>query len=496
MAAQPSRLDSYGAFDDGWGLREPVIGVDALAQRLTAARRLGQRVTARAGGFSFHDQAQGDHVLDLSRLGIAPQVTGNTLRAGASTTLRQLLDAALAAGHTVPILPSSSYLTLGGALATAGISRGSVAYGRAWEGVLSLTLLTPDGTLRTLRRPSPGVPDDEATLFRAVVGGFGAIGVIVDVTQRILPLPWTGVPRVETVATSMPGPADVVGSVLAALREPAPDPDAPWRGHTDATLATPWAVTHEEGRAIAFTHRLVDPHTRLSRFGLHTPGSVSNQLGQWAASVNASAAAMPYFLHGSINFRRAPYVDPLHDASFMMDGGVAAQRVARRIGVRMGVIQQSYALPVGPGVDDSGPTLRFLEATFRRVRDARVAATVVDLLGVPGDTSLLSACAGRPGVVVSVAFQHLGGARVTRAAQVLEALSEDALALGGRVHLVKHVLASPEVLRAMYGEAVRAWTAVRDRYDPERVLTSRLLDRLEAAAGLCSNRRPPVSGAR
>lgn len=479
---QPSRLDSYGAYEDGWGVREPVVGVEALAERLAKARRLGQQVTARAGGYSFHDQAQGDHVLDLSGLGSAPEVTGTTLRAGASSTLRRVLDAALAAGHTVPVLPSSSYLTLGGALATAGISRGSVAYGRAWEGVLSFTLLTPDGTLRTVRRPGPGVPDDEATLFWAVVGGFGAIGVLVDVTQRLLPLPWAGVPRVETSATSMPGPADVVGSLLAELRKPAPDPDAPWRGHTDPTLTTPWAVTHEEGRAIGFTHRLVDPHTPLSRFGLHTPRSLSNQLGQWAASVDASAARMPGLLHGSITLRRRPFVDPLHDATFMMDGGVTAQRLARRLGVRMGVVQQSYALPVGSAVDDAGPTLRFLEATFRRVRDARVAATVVDLLAVPADTSLLSACAGRPGIVVSVAFQHLGGARAARAAQVLGALSEDALALGGRVHLVKHVLASPEVLGAMYGDALRTWTRVRDRYDPERVLTSRLLERLVGAA--------------
>ena len=60
--------------------------------------------------------------------------------------------------------------------------------------------------------------------------------------------------------------------------------------------------------------------------------------------------------------------------------------------------------------------------------------------------------------------------------------AEDTLALGGRVHLVKHVFASTEVLRAMYGGALAEWTGVRDQYDPERILSSRFLDRLSAAA--------------
>ena len=94
---------------------------------------------------------------------------------------------------------------------------------------------------------------------------------------------------------------------------------------------------------------------------------------------------------------------------------------------------------------------------------------------------MLSACGERPAIVVSVAFQHVGGARAARAAKVLARLSQDALDLGGRLHLVKHVLAEPELLDAMYGGALRAWTAVRHRYDPEQVLTSHLLDRLTAA---------------
>jgi decaprenylphospho-beta-D-ribofuranose 2-oxidase len=478
MSETNVRLDSYGAFEDGWGRRETIAGLDALAERLARARARGERLTLRARGWSFHDQAQGEHVLDLARVGAAPHIDGDTLRAGASTHLRGLLDVALGAGHTLPILASASSLTLAGAVATASIARGSCAYGRTTAGVLAFTLLTPDGALRAVRRPGPGVPAEEAALFRAVVGGFGAIGVVVDVTLRALPLPWVGLPRVETMARALGGPADALDPLLASLRAPAPDASGPWRGHTDPTIITPWAVTHEEGRALAFTHRLVAPGTPLARFRLHDPPALLNQLSQWATSFDRTAALLPPLLHRAIRARGRPFVDPIHDATFMMDGSASAQTSARRLGVRMGVLQQSYALPVGIGADDAGPTARFLEATFRRLRDARVSASVIDLLGVAADDSMLSACGERPAIAVSVAFQHVGGARAARAAKVLARLSRDALEVGGRVHLVKHVFAEPELLEAMYGDALRAWTAVRDRYDPERVLSSHFLDRL------------------
>jgi decaprenylphospho-beta-D-ribofuranose 2-oxidase len=473
------RLDSYGGWADGWGVVEPVVGVDALADRLAAARRRGEAVTLRGAGLSFHDQAQGPVVLAVDGLGGPPEVVGDDLAAGASTRLGPLFDAALGAGRVIPVLVTSAHITLGGALATDGVSRASARYGRVSDGVLELTLLTPDGARRVVRRPGPGVPDDERELFRAVVGGFGAIGVVVDVRQRLLRSPWPGAPRVETAGRAVAGPAEVVGPLLAALR--AGGQDGPWRGHADPTLPTPWAITHDEGRAIVFEQRLVAPDTPLARFSLHAPDAWGHWLGQWATSVDLTAARVPGLLHRLIQWRGAPFVDPLPDATFMMDGNRAAQRFARRLGAPMGVVQQSYVLPVGPGVDDAGPTLRFVEAAFRRLRDAAVPATVIDLLAMPADASLLSAGGGAPGVVVSVAVQHLGGGRAARGAAVLTRLSEDALALGGRVHLVKHVLASPEVLGAMYGDALRAFAAVRDRYDPERVLSSRLLDRLMGA---------------
>lgn len=467
------RIESYGAVDDAWGEREAVRGEDALAERLHLAALRGERLTLRASGRSFHDQAQGGRVVLVDGLGPPPTLDGERLRAGASTGSRQLLDVALGGGRMVPTVVTGSDITLGGVIAADCVSRASAAYGRCAEGVVSLELLTPDGTRRTVRRGDP--------LFAAVVGGFGALGVVLEATVHTLDLPWPGVPRVETVGHPVGGPAEVMPALLAALREPAPDPTAPWRGHTDPTRSTPWAITHDEGRAIHFEYRLVPPLTPLAPLELHVPGSLLHQAGQWAASFGPTARHLPGLLYEGVR-RRRRFVDTLHGATFMMDGSVQAAATARRLGLRMGALQQSFALPVGPGCDDAGPALRFVERVFRVLRDEGVTASVVDLLALPKDEALLSATREGPGIVVTPAFQHLQGDRAARGRRVLARLSREAAELGGKVHLVKHVFAEPDVLRAMYGPALDRHAALARELDPERVLTSHFLERLERAA--------------
>jgi FAD/FMN-containing dehydrogenase len=50
--------------------------------------------------------------------------------------------------------------------------------------------------------------------------------------------------------------------------------------------------------------------------------------------------------------------------------------------------------------------------------------------------------------------------------------------LGGRVHLVKSVVADPEDLRAMYGEAAAKLKVLKQKYDPNGLLRNDFFDRV------------------
>ncbi|PSC67957.1 peptidase C69 [Micractinium conductrix] len=83
-------------------------------------------------------------------------------------------------GWTLPAFTWWTDQTVGGAVAT-GSHGSSMKYGSLSSQVLSLTLLTANGTLRTL------TPQADPHLFRAAGVSVGRLGVIVDLTFRIRP---------------------------------------------------------------------------------------------------------------------------------------------------------------------------------------------------------------------------------------------------------------------------------------------------------------------
>ena len=64
---------------------------------------------------------------------------------------------------------------------------------------------------------------------------------------------------------------------------------------------------------------------------------------------------------------------------------------------------------------------------------------------------------------------------------MLTSLARDCRMLGGRVHLVKTVLADRDDLRAMYGEAAAKLRALKSKYDPKGVLQNEFFDRVMGA---------------
>jgi decaprenylphospho-beta-D-ribofuranose 2-oxidase len=173
----------------GWARTAPTVAdvlstpdVDMIARAVTQAGERG--VIARGLGRSYGDPAQnaGGLVVDMTALNrihsIDPDSGLAVLDAGVS--LDELMRAALPHGLWVPVLPGTRQVTIGGAISSDIHGKNHHSAGSFGNHVVSMDLLTADGTVRTL---TPEAPDAE--LFWATVGAMGLTGIIVRATIRM-----------------------------------------------------------------------------------------------------------------------------------------------------------------------------------------------------------------------------------------------------------------------------------------------------------------------
>lgn len=179
-----------GTVDDASCLnRVPVYGVakpasEADARRALAfARSHGVAVSVSGTRHSMGGQASfpSGLLLDMRAMDrVHVDAASSTIRVGAGATWRQVLEAAHAHDLSVAAMPSIDILSVGGTISVnahgADFRTGSLA-----STVRSLRVMTADGTVRMLDR------DNEPELFRAVIGGYGLFGVIIEAQLSLVP---------------------------------------------------------------------------------------------------------------------------------------------------------------------------------------------------------------------------------------------------------------------------------------------------------------------
>src|SRR5208282_5337633 len=102
--------------------------------------------------------------------------------AAAATNFAELLTYLAARGLTLPVVPGTRHLTVGGAIASDVHGKNHPADGSLAHQLQSLLLCTPAGAL--VRVSEQLTPD----LFAASLGGMGLTGVILEATLRTAPL--------------------------------------------------------------------------------------------------------------------------------------------------------------------------------------------------------------------------------------------------------------------------------------------------------------------
>ncbi|MFD5253594.1 FAD-binding protein [Streptomyces bobili] len=438
----------------GWGRTAPttarLIRPRTYEEAVTAVRDSGARGSIPRGlGRAYGDAAQnaGGAVLDMTGLDQihAIDVAGGSVLCDAGVSLHHLMEALLPLGWFVPVTPGTRYVTVGGAIGADIHGKNHHVSGSFSRHVVSLELLTADGTVRTVR---PGTD-----LFDATAGGMGLTGVILTATVRLQP-----------VATTL----------MCVDTERATD--------LDDLMARLTATDHRYRYSVAWIDLLArgtaTGRAVLTR-GDHAPLAAlpararSAPLSFRPARLPAAPKWVPeglltrrtVGLFNELWYRRAPLarrgeLQRLSAFFHPLDGVPHWNRVYGR----GGFVQ--YQFVVGHGREE---TLRRIVGRIARRRCPSFLA-VLKRFGdadpgwlsfpVPGWTLALDIPANLPGL----------GA-------FLDELDAEVAAAGGRVYLAKDSRLRPDLLTAMYPR-LDDFRALRAELDPRGVFVSDLARRL------------------
>ncbi len=160
--------------------------VEQVAEALSRGALRGVGAIARGAGRSYGDAALngGGEVLDMTGLDriVSIDAERRLLTAQAGATIAQLMAAAAPHGLTLPVVPGTRHVTLGGAIASDIHGKNHHCDGALARHVVSLTLCTPAGGCLEV---SPAL---DGELFYATLGGMGLTGVVVQATLALEPL--------------------------------------------------------------------------------------------------------------------------------------------------------------------------------------------------------------------------------------------------------------------------------------------------------------------
>lgn len=463
----------------------------------------GRRVTFRAGGHSFDTQALGNDVV-VTLDGAAFRAIGDVqrdsnggffIKTGASATWCDVVKRVSCQGLMPPSLVTAGSATVGGTLSADCLSRMSAIVGKEGQHVRSFRMVLANGTKLDCRRDATG---ELGELYRAVIGGFGALGAVTEVTFDLTAVrsnPGVHGPRPTVLTRSTRHGANVSwDEVLRSLGERTllarrtrarrareGPPSAAVHASEWSALSIASFFSGSGMGANLLEQRYAEPQPLRP-----APGGTYDSTSSLTASAQNLATTFPTLVELGLDlgFPDGEFVDELLGWAFFLGNSCArAKAIARKCGDRLNITQQTWILPaVDPVRVDTRPTQRFIEAVEARLHAADIRPTAVDFLYTPADDFLLSASRNLPGFAVTISTADKNRRTLDPDLDAaFRALTHDCRTLGGRVHLVKSVIADPSDLHAMHGEAGAELVRLKQRYDPHGLFRNDFLTRVFGA---------------
>jgi len=429
----------------GWGRWPVVAGDELLSEDLTSLTR--QANLTRGLGRSYGDaslpsrpsaRVAGSRLADRV---IAFDAETGVLQAEAGLTLRDINRTFLPRGWFVPVTPGTSFVTLGGAVASDVHGKNHHSAGTFGRHTRRMRIRTGAGDIVDA---SPAVEPD---LFDATVGGMGLTGHVLDVEIALRRVPSTFIMG-ET--EYVPDLDTLIGTLLEAGKT--------W----PYTLAWMDGIgAGSRGRGVVYRGRWADAAEAGDR-ALTWPREIAVPMAApyWALS----PFGMRWFNELVLmRYGRRVQRSVMHPQSFFYP--LDALLDWNKAYGRRGFTQYQCVLPHRAGL-----------AVFRKLfqtiaaRGGTPYVVVIKDFGAEGRGKLSFPC---PGMTFSIDMPVVAG----RTQAIVDAVNDIVAAEGGRVYLTKDAFTRAEHYRAMDAR-VDGFNDIRRRWDPEGRIRSALSVRL------------------
>jgi decaprenylphospho-beta-D-ribofuranose 2-oxidase len=280
----------------GWGRylkQDARLLVPSTIASLESISKQENSFITRGMGRSYGDSANALNVLQTTYINhfIKFDKVIGELTAEAGITLREILKVIVSFGWFLPVTPGTSYVTLGGAIASDVHGKNHHIAGTFGQHVKSLSILLGTGEVVTTS------PQHHADLFHATCGGMGLTGIIISATIQLLPIRSSLISQ-KTIK------ADCIEAACEAFDS-----------NNDASYSVAWLDCLSKGKSLGRGVIMLGEHVEQGRLEIDirqkvsvpfsTPSVLINSLTMKAFntafwhkskhSLNQTVALMPYF---------------------------------------------------------------------------------------------------------------------------------------------------------------------------------------------------------
>jgi decaprenylphospho-beta-D-ribofuranose 2-oxidase len=438
----------------GWGRTAPTRAtvhrprdLDHIVERVATAGARG--LVARGLGRSYGDAAQnaGGDVLSSAHLEavLDLDVQKGTVTVESGVSLDTLLRVLLPMGWIPMVIPGTSYVSIGGAIASD--IHGKFRHGSFADSVERMRVVTPDRGVVSLD------PGTDANLFWATSGGMGLTGVIADATLRLHPV------ETSRIVCDTERTRDVDDCMDRMLD-----------GDRDYRYSVAWIDCMAKGARLGRSvltrgnHASLDelPASQRATARTYVPRTL---LGTPAWLPNGLINPLSTRAFNEVWFRKAPrarrrHIEGIKPFFFPLDG----VRDWNRIYGSRGFVQYQFVVPFGAE--------HVVRSALERFSTTHTPTFLAVLKRFEHDSRSLL---GFPMSGWTLALDIPASPELT---PLLDGLDELVVGAGGRIYLTKDARLRPELLEAMYPR-LDEWRATRATVDGRNRLRSDMDRRLD-----------------
>lgn len=252
----------------GWGRypqQDAYLHAPASCASLELTAKQQNSVLARGMGRSYGDSANALNVLQTTYINhfIEFDKATGKLTAEAGITLREILEVIVPNGWFLPVTPGTSYVTLGGAIASDVHGKNHHLAGTFGQHVTSFNILLGTGEVVTTS------PQQHADLFHATCGGMGLTGIIISATIQLLPIRSSLISQKTIKADCIEEACEVFES------------------NSDATYSVAWIDCLSKGKSLGRSVIMLGEHSEQGGLEIDTRQKVSVPFSTPSALLNS-----------------------------------------------------------------------------------------------------------------------------------------------------------------------------------------------------------------